>query len=213
MSKKGCQTCHFLRQKNPFFTYYDKNDKSNSDLALNEIVKLVWYWVYQIPVSIIEKFTTKTRNTIVNWNNLSKDVAVAMFDKRKKMGDPGKIVQIDNSLFQSKRKYNRGRLRNGDIIPNVNDNLSSDTDNIDDHSTQKNYGTRIQGPWIFGMCYKNIDGVIERRFFKVEKRDKANLLPIIQNQIELGSIIYSDQWGAYSTLKDIVHHHETVNHS
>jgi len=57
-----------------------------------------------------EKFTTKTRKTIVDWNNLCRDVAVAMFDKRKNMDGPGKIVQIDESLFQSKRKYNRGRL-------------------------------------------------------------------------------------------------------
>ena len=56
---------------------------------MNEIVKLVCYWVYQIPVSMTEKFTTKTCNTIVDWNNLCRDVAVAMFDKHKKMGGPG----------------------------------------------------------------------------------------------------------------------------
>jgi len=54
----------------------------------------------------------------------------------------------------------------------------------------------MQGPWTFGMCCKNVDDVIERRFFKVEKRDKATLLPIIQNEIELGSIIYAAQWRA-----------------
>jgi len=43
------------------------------------------------------------------------------------------------------------------------------------------------------MCCKNVNGVVERRFFEVEKIDKATLLPIIQNEIELGSIIYSDQ--------------------
>ncbi|KAL4092188.1 hypothetical protein QTP88_026730 [Uroleucon formosanum] len=86
-------------------------------------MSVIWYWVYQIPVSMTEQFTTKTRNTIVDWNNLCRDVVVAMFNKRKKMSDPGQIVQIDESLFQGKRKYNRGRLRNGDIIPNVDDNV------------------------------------------------------------------------------------------
>jgi len=36
-----------------------------------------------------EKFTTKTRNTILEWNNPCRDVAVVMFDKRKKMDGPG----------------------------------------------------------------------------------------------------------------------------
>jgi len=38
-----------------------------------------------------------------------------------------------------------------------------------------------------------IDGVLEQRFFKGEKRDKGILIPIIQNEIELGTTIYSDQ--------------------
>jgi len=98
------------------------------------------------------------------------------------MGGSGQIVQIYKSLFQGKREYNRGRFRNGDIILNLDDNVSSDADDFnDDHSTQKNYGTRIQGPWNFGVYCKNVDGVLERRFFKVEKIDKATLFPIIQN--------------------------------
>jgi hypothetical protein len=65
---------------------------------------------------------------------------------------------------------------------------------------KKNYGTRIRSPCIFGMCCKNVNVVDVGRFFEVEKIDKATLLPIIQNEVELRSIIYSDQWRAYSTL-------------
>jgi len=67
MSKKRLPNLSlFKKKKNPFFTYYYKNGKSNSGLALNEIVELVWYWVYQILVSMTEKCTTKTQNTIVD---------------------------------------------------------------------------------------------------------------------------------------------------
>jgi len=42
-------------------------------------------------------------NTIVDWYNLCRDVAVAIFQNRKKMGGPGLVMQIDESLFQGKR--------------------------------------------------------------------------------------------------------------
>jgi len=38
------------------------------------------------------------------------------------------------------------------------------------------------------VCGKNINGSVERRFFKLEKIDKGTLLPIIQNEIELRSM-------------------------
>lgn len=47
----------------------------------------------------------------------------------------------------------------------------------------------------------------------VEKRDRDTLLPIIKSQIELGSTIFSDQWGAYFTLNEEGYKHDTVNHS
>lgn len=53
------------------------------------------------------------------------------------MGGTGQIFLIDKSLFQGKRKYNREQLRNGDIILNLDDDVSSADDINDDHSTQK----------------------------------------------------------------------------
>jgi len=73
-------------------------------LALNEIVELVWYRVFQIPVSMTKKCTKKTRHTIIYWNNFCRDVAIAMINKRIGKGGLGQIVQIDKSLFQDKRK-------------------------------------------------------------------------------------------------------------
>lgn len=45
----------------------------------------------------------------------------------------------------------------------------------------KHYGTRVSGPWVFGLFKKN--DILERRLFIVEKRDKATLLPIIKNEV------------------------------
>ena len=35
-----------------------------------------------------------------------------------------------------------------------------------------NYGKKLTGPWVFGMCQKDENGVIDARYFIVEKRDK-----------------------------------------
>jgi len=47
-----------------------------------------WCIKYQLQISkqisTAKKYTTKTHHKIVDWNNLCSDVAVAMFDKRKK---------------------------------------------------------------------------------------------------------------------------------
>ena len=49
----------------------------------------------------------------------------------------------------------------------------------------------------------------------VSRRDAATLLPIIQSHVRPGTIIWSDQWRAYSNVSGLpnVANHQTVNHS
>lgn len=47
----------------------------------------------------------------------------------------------------------------------------------------------------------------------VERRDKANLIPIIQRWIAPGSIIGSDCWKPYDELSKLGYVHKKVNHS
>ena len=48
---------------------------------------------------------------------------------------------------------------------------------------------------------------------EVEKRDAATLVPLIQQYIEPGSVIFLDEWWAYSSLQSLGYTHHTVNHS
>ena len=48
---------------------------------------------------------------------------------------------------------------------------------------------------------------------KVLQRKKETLIPIIKKYIKPGSVIYSDKWGAYSTLSNHGYTHYQINHS
>lgn len=65
---------------------------------------------------------------------------------------------------------------------------------------------------MFGL-YSKIGDILEWRFFVVQQRDKGTLIPIIENEILLSSIVILDEWRAYSRLKGRDYDHKTVNHS
>ena len=72
-------------------------------------------------------------------------------------------------------------------------------------------GRRLTGgQWVFGgICRRT-----KKSFARiVDDRSKKTLIPIIKSMISPGSIIYSDDWGAYKKLNKIGYHHEVVNHS
>ena len=71
-------------------------------------------------------------------------------------------------------------------------------------------GHRVDGQWVFGGIEED-----SRKCFlvAVDKKDKATLLPIIQEKIEPGTVIVSDCWAAYKKLEQHGYTHRTVNHS
>lgn len=60
-----------------------------------------------------------------------------MFDVCE-IGGAGCIIQFDESLFQIKRKYNRGRLLYANNEPQDTDNTETEDDDDDDNI--RNYG-------------------------------------------------------------------------
>ena len=65
--------------------------------------------------------------------------------------------------------------------------------------------------WVFGGM-ERLTG--ECFLVEVEHRDAATLLPLIQQYIRPGSVVYSDEWSAYNQLATVAGcNHQTVNHS
>lgn len=71
-------------------------------------------------------------------------------------------------------------------------------------------GTIIKwGQWVFGGVER---GTGKTFFVPVKKRDKATLLPIIQEWVLPGTIVMTDKWKGYSNLHSCGYEHLTVNH-
>ena len=71
----------------------------------------------------------------------------------------------------------------------------------------RNHCARIDGPWVFSLRQGN-----DCRYFYVQRRDKATLLPIIKRECKAGSEIHSDEWPAYRCLTSEGFDYYTVNH-
>ena len=68
--------------------------------------------------------------------------------------------------------------------------------------------------WLFGGVESTPEGKLGRLFIcRVRNRKKETLIPIIQQNISKGSMIWSDEWSAYACLPSFGYLHESVNHS
>jgi hypothetical protein len=90
-------------------------------------------------------------------------------------------IQIDKYRFVDKRKYNWGRMLQGDAAA-----LSEDSEA--DVSDQRNHGRRIDRPWVFGLRKGN-----DWKYFWVVRRDETN--PRTNNSTQMRSRVrHSLQW-------------------
>ena len=67
------------------------------------------------------------------------------------------------------------------------------------------------GHWVFGGI--DVDDPSKCFLVPVERRDRATLEPLIQENIAPGSIIWSDDWRAYTGIAALGYTHHVVNHS
>lgn len=157
----------------------------NTKVPAWKIILFVNHWLSKHwDHSTVIKCLSITSHTSVDWRSFCSEVTDFWFTNQKCIGGPGIVVEIDETLIV-RRKYERGRV--------------------------------LSQVWLFG----GIERLTKKKFVvplvgplgEGNRRDKGTLVPLIQRYIRAGSVIISDEWGAYNTLKDLGYTHHTINHS
>ncbi|XP_039277164.1 uncharacterized protein LOC120355641 [Nilaparvata lugens] len=102
-------------------TFFEK-----SKLPLWKIIGFIYLWTKNVAAKVIIDELGISNRTVVDWSSFCREVT---FDfavvRKKKIGGPGRKVQIDESKF-GKRKYNRGRAVEGQWVFGGIDELSGE---------------------------------------------------------------------------------------
>ena len=87
---------------------------SKSNLLLEQIVKLTYYWVYKCPADFVNReLRIGSEHTLVDWCYFEREVCVEIIQRdSEQIGVDGKEAEIDESKF-GKRKYHRGKRVDG----------------------------------------------------------------------------------------------------
>ena len=81
-----------------------------SNLTIEEVLKFTYWWCQDMKQWQIKQQLGLGSHTAVDWDMFCREVCeVALFQRREKIGRPGKLVQIDESKI-GKRKYHRGHV-------------------------------------------------------------------------------------------------------
>ena len=175
---------------------YEKALFSTSKLTTQQILLIFWHFVHGLSESqcvTCSNITASYNNTAVKYYRMCREICNEWFwDPRNtpKLGGFGTIVEMDESYFAGKPKYQRGR-RLGE--------KSWEDD-------QK---------WAFGLVQRNsMDAIIVQ---VPSKRSRNDLIPTIENNCKEGTIFCSDGWKAYHNLVEHMNLadclHFPVNHT
>ncbi|XP_064117836.1 uncharacterized protein LOC135223295 [Macrobrachium nipponense] len=200
---RGCPTFRSVRKGNAFFHFTDLINKVNCKLSLCQILELMFYFIEDLSYHQVQGLTGRGTEAICDWFNMCREVCtviVSVQNRGQMMGTEEEPVQIDEARFAGRRKYNRGRMLQGDQAPNS-------TDSDAEMNNNRNHGRRIDGRRVF-VLKKGSDC----RYFYVQRRDRETLQQIIQREVAEDSIIHSDEWPAYSNLNHLNFRHFTGNH-
>ena len=88
----------------------------SANMTLEEVMKFTYWWRQDLDQWQIKKQLGIGSHVAVDWDIFCREVCeVTLFEKREKIGGPGKLVQMDKSKI-GKRKYHRGHVVEGQWV-------------------------------------------------------------------------------------------------
>lgn len=191
--KRKCCKEISVRIDNSFFTFIEQSGRLHSRLPLAQILELMYLFLhFRLTQSQCVYATKHSEHTVVDWNNLMREVCSHSLESEPKMvGRLENPVQIDESFFSGGRKYNRGRLLYGNITASPTENTAENEENMtewnsndmgdEDGSNPAAFGA--DDPtwvWVLGI-YGNKNDV---RFLRVKDRTISTLTGAIEQYVE-----------------------------
>jgi len=208
-----CRTRRSFRATNRFFTNVDKNNHSNCKLSIKTIILFVYFWIEcRSTISQMQRITGLSRQSIVVWSKKCRKLCpMVLYTAPKFTGTEEEPIQVDESYFRGRRKYNRGRYGPYDKRNPGEKKAQKEEEELvaDVIESKRNHGNRILGPWVVGL-YKSAEQV---RFKVVPDRKAATLIPLIKLYVTDESVVVTDEWKGYLPLKRNSICHKRVNHS
>ena len=103
-----CKNCnkHYSIRIQSFF--------SNVRITLQNLLLLIYFFAVKVPVNVAEHLLVGeiSSTSIKQWYNFLREVcSQSLLLNPLVLGGPGKIVELDETCFRHKRKYNRGYIR------------------------------------------------------------------------------------------------------
>ena len=89
---------------------------AKSNLLLRKWLHLIVCWCREDLVAKALVELDLSRRTVIDcYNSLRQVCSTKLFNEVVQLGGPGRVVQIDESLFNHKQKYHRGRVADHQI--------------------------------------------------------------------------------------------------
>ena len=139
----------------------------------------------------------KVLGFLVWWCKKKSDIQNENLRLEQKNLSPRNFIKTINDKFIRRKFHNDHRK--------INTKANRDYSIKDGNNKKNSYKNKLNIDK--SNVYKEV------RMFVVDKRNAETLIPIIQRHVLPGTEIASDEWRAYSKLRELGYIHYTVNHS